>query len=175
MPIFYTLDRTNSLSAATTINLAIYKDITPPELQLHVQKMFPDGVSVFGERYLLRSKSDPRSSEPAIEFIFEYVRRANFPERPSRFQSVFGFESLVQVTEFRSRFGGGQGVIWELESEEYFRADMNLLRLETSILLCSYLANEYWAGKPDKDPFWEILLVPPVRVLREIQIETDQS
>ena len=175
MPLFYTLDRLSMLGSGITIHLVKYQDISPFELQIHVDKMFPDGVSSFGERYFLRNSSDPRLTEPAIELIFEYVRRANFPERPSRFQSVFGFESLNQVIEFRNRFGGGQGVIWEIESEKYFRADMSLLTLGSSILVCSYFANKYWAGKPGENPFWEILLIPPVKVLKKIDQNEEEK
>jgi len=153
MPVFYTLDRQGTLSSGITINLIRYQDINPAELQLHVDNMFPDGVSSFGERYFLKNSSDPRLTEPAIELIFEYVRRANFPERPSRFQSVFVFELLNQVIEFRNKFGSGQGIIWEVKSEKYFKADMNILTLGSSILVCSFFADKYWAGEPGENPF----------------------
>lgn len=171
MPLFYTLDRLNMLNSGITINLIKYQDIVPAELQIHADKMFPNGVSSFGERYFLKNSSDPRLTEPAIELVFEYVRRANFPKNPSRFQSVFGFESLSQALEFRDKFGGGQGTIWEAESKRYFKADMSLLTLGSSILMCSYFANKYWSGKPGSNPFWEILLIPPVKVLRELYPE----
>lgn len=176
MPIFYTLDRLQTLRENLNVTLVRYSDITPPQLQLYVDELFPEGVSTHGERYFLRNTSRPNELSPSIELLFEYVRRANFPHRPSRFQCMFGFETPNDTVKFREQFGNNQGVIWEISVEQYFKANMSLLRFGDSILLYSYFANKYWAGEAgsDPNPFWEILLIPPIKVIRKISEENRQ-
>ena len=167
MALFFTLDRLQSLKKGQVITLKKFDNISPPELQNHVDAMFPDGVSTHGDRYFLKNDSGPDTLNSQIELFFEYVRRAYFPEKPSRFQSVFGFEKLKQVVSFRERFGNGQGVIWKIKADRYFKADMSLLYHPETILVYSYFAHKYWAGEPGPDPLWEVLLIPPVQVVKK--------
>ncbi|RLC64268.1 MAG: DUF2441 domain-containing protein [Chloroflexi bacterium] len=169
MTKFYTVDRCGTLRAGLAIELVRYTDIKPPELQIHVDEMFPGGVSSHGERYFLKAQQSPKLASPSTEILFEYVRRALYPHRPSRFQSVFAFESKDQAIIFSQKFGSGDEPIWEVEAKESFRGDMNLLTTGPSILVWSYFANKYWKGEPGTDPFWEVLLVPPVHVIHKIQ------
>lgn len=169
MPLFYTVDRQNYLKEDLVIQLRRYENITPPELQAHVDELFPDGVSSHGERYFLRGDSSALIADPNIEILFEYVRRASYPARPSRFQSVFAFISVDEAKAFRDRYGESNSLIWELEASESFTADMSLLTAGNSILVYSYFANKYWQGEPSATPFWEALLFPPVRVLRKVK------
>lgn len=173
MPIFYHVDRKNHLHEGQVLNL-IHPTIQPPpeipDLVEFGKKMFPDGVSQHGDQYFYRaSRTDHK--EPGIEALLEYYRRAYFPNKPSRFQSCFGVESLDAAYHFQNKFGQGMGVIWEVETDDYFKADMNLLSPYT-VLVCSYFANVYWSGQPAphiSPPFWEVLLVPPVKVLRKVE------
>lgn len=167
MAQFYSLDRLGTLNQDLEIRLTRYNDINPAELQQHVDLLFPDGLSRHGEQYFLKNDSSPRFSAPSIEMLFEYVRRACFPDRPSRFQSMFAFESLNEAIEFKARYGNGQGTIWQIESIEYFKADMGLLILGNTILVHSYLAHKYWKGEAGERPIWEVLLVPPIRVIKK--------
>jgi len=170
------------------------------ELQAHIDALFPSGVSELGNRYFLCSQMSAdfvneaikfldtcesldqakREIESAlsnsriatIEILFEYVRRSCFPDKPSRFTSVFAWETLDQARAFRKRYG--EGPIWEVECDERpFRADMNLVTLGKSVLTLSYSAHRYWSGLPginaDVPPWWEVLLTPPVRVLQQVR------
>src|SRR5688572_10873944 len=101
----------------------IFDDVSPPELQEHVSALFPLGVSRHGEEYFLRSSSRADVASPAIELLLEYVRRANFPSRPSRFASWFGVSSVDEALAFRRRFCGGQGRLWLVSAEDSFRAN----------------------------------------------------
>jgi hypothetical protein len=167
---YYTVDRLGRLQENQVIELIRYNDINPPELQSHVNDMFPAGVSHHGERYFLRNESQARLASPNIELLFEYVRRAQYPNRPSRFQSFFAFETIEQAVTFRERYGIANSIVWEVESEENFRADMNLLTIrDNSILVYSYFAHLYWRGETRESPFWEYLLVPPIKALRRIE------
>lgn len=166
MPSFYTVDRFGSLREGLILGLTRYDDIQPNELQQHVDAMFPDGVTPHGERYFLKNTSTPHLASPNIELLFEYVRRAFYVTRPSRFQSFFGCEKEQQAVAFRQRFGKPDNAVWEVQAHEFLVADMNLLMTGTSILVYSYFAHKYWRGEASQDPFWEVLLVPPVTVVR---------
>jgi hypothetical protein len=167
---FYTVDRLGTLRENQTIELICYADIDPPELQSHVNEMFPNGVSFHGNNYFLNGKSLAGLASPNIEILFEYVRRAHYPKCPSRFQSLFALETIEQAMAFRKKYGSTNSLIWEVESKISFRADMNLLTTgDISILCYSYFANLYWRGETRENPFWEYLLLPPVRVLRRIK------
>lgn len=164
----YMVDRRALLAEGRTVGLVHYDDICPLELQAHVDTLFPDGVSVHGEQYLLRNASDPKLASPNIEMLFEYVRRACFPSRPSRFQSYFGCETIDQARYFRERHGDPLNGIWLVEAERSFTADMHFLQRGSSVLVGSYFAQQYWQGVASEDPFWEVLLVPPVGVLSRV-------
>jgi hypothetical protein len=170
MPTYYTVDRLGSLMPGQVIDLKRYDDVRPVELQRHVDDLFPLGVSAHGERYFLKNRTD-NVADPRTELHFEYVRRALFPERPSRFTSVFAATSIEGAKDFRSRFGKPNDSIWQLEADHGFAANMNLLAGdENTILVRSYCANAYWQGEagPSPSPFWEMLLPSPVRVVRQV-------
>ena len=173
MALFYHLDRMNSLKENHILSLTQYTDIQPVELQIHVNEMFPEGVSTHGEKYFLKDISTPMMASPNIEIFFEYVRRAFYPNRPSRFQSYFAFEQADDAMVFLNRFPNNPGVtssLWEIEAESFFKADMNLLTQQNSILVFSYLANKYWRGETiNNSPNWEVLLSPPIRIIRRIE------
>jgi hypothetical protein len=159
------VDRRETLSQGKIINLTKFGDIKPPELQVHVDDMFPAGVSNHGDQYFLNNNQKATIASPSIEIIYEYVRRASFSNKPSRFQSFFACGSELGAINFRQRYGKETDSIWLVEAEEYFMGDMNLLQIENSILVISYFANKYWRGEPGDNPFWEILLNPPISVV----------
>lgn len=170
MPDFYTLDRLGALALGSTLTLTTFNDIQPPFLQEHVDTMFPNGVSRHGDSYFL---SQPQQSNPVnevVELLAEYIRRAHYPLRPSRFQSWFGTESVQGARDFRTEFAGGSGAIWRVRSQESFRADMRLLTLQNSNLVRSWRVHQYWEGQTNSvSPFWEMLLVPPIEVLELVE------
>ena len=171
MANFYTVDRTSRLEENQIINLIRYNDVEPPELQSHVDEMFSHGVTFHGEHYFLKNSSQAKLASPNIEILFEYVRRSQYPypHRPSRFQSFFACESVDVAKIFRERYGSSDASIWEVEAQDSFRADMNLLIIgNKSILVYSYFAHLYWRGETKSDPLWENLLVPPVKIVRRI-------
>ena len=165
----FTVDRNRTLEEGRVINLVKYSDVRPPELQVHIDFLFPDGVTSHGESYMLRGRTPAKGVNEVIELLFEYVRRSRFPSRPSRFQSVFAFENIDQAVDFRNEYGTPDSLIWEVESDVAFKADMRLLTLEGSLLTLSYNAHRYWKGISSGDnPLWEYLMVPPVKVIRRI-------
>lgn len=166
---YFTIDRNGGLQEGQTISLIRYNDVNPPDLQMHVDMLFPEGVTNHGERYMLNSMTQANSINGVLDLLFEYVRRSNYRACPSRFQSIFGFDSIEQANQFRNKYGKPNDLIWEIESNNAFKADMNLLTLGTSLLVLSYNAHRYWQGIQSDDPFWEYLLIPPIKVVQVVK------
>jgi hypothetical protein len=176
----FTVDRRQTLAPGMVLNLVRHTDVHPPVMQAHIDALMPDGVTRHGDQYLV-SNSQALTTSPNLELTFEYIRRAQFPTAPSRFQSVFACESRADAQTFGNApaWGSPGSPIFEIEADyEPFRADMHCLTLEGSISMASYSAHRYWSGLPNDRhlsqgpqavrPFWELLLRPPVRVLRRI-------
>jgi hypothetical protein len=173
MATYYHVDRRGLLSPNSIYGLTHYSDIDPEFLQRHADKLFPEGFTVHGERYFLKNDSLPVVTSPAIELIFEYVRRASFPNRPSRFQSLFAWNRISDAGRFRDQYGNHKDPIWivEYDENEAFKGDMNLLGMRDSLLVTSYRAHCYWGGLPDPSgdpPRWEFLLKAPVGVIKRV-------
>lgn len=171
MAQYFHVDRSKRLSAALKVDLQIFTDVDPVELQDHLSRLLPDGVTVHGDQYFVAA-NQALDTSPSIELVFEYVRRTFFPERPSRYQSFFAAPTIDHARAFGRKYGGGQPFsIWEVEAEEAFITDMDLLSHagSTSSLHMSWSAHRYWAGEPTESPMLEALLRPPVRIVREIE------
>jgi hypothetical protein len=143
------------------------------DLRAHVAELFPDGLSLHGWQYMVERHDVIRPTDSnalfvnhnmVVELVFEYVRRAVFPSRRSRFQSFFAWESLEMARVFRKE---GQ-VLYRVESSSTFRADQSWLTLGVQNATASLSAHRYWSGAPSGTPRWEILLAPPVRVMEHI-------
>ncbi|NTU44056.1 MAG: DUF2441 domain-containing protein [Chlorobiaceae bacterium] len=173
MKTFFTVDRTGTLAPEKEISLQHYQDISPSHFQDHVDALYPQGLSFHGERYLLRAGSNSNLSSPAIELLFEYIRRSNFIDSPSRFECFFACESVEDAISFRNEFGNPDQKTYEVQNYGLsHRYNMRLLHNSSSILYRSYAAHQYWLGNqgvPSLGEFWEILLTLPVRISREVK------
>jgi hypothetical protein len=174
----YTADRAGRLHAGMTMDRTRYTDVQPMVLQQHIDAWFPDGVTQHGETYLL-SPAPATVLDPVVELTCELVRRAEFAHAPSRFESVFGYETQAEAQTFLAEYGGPGARIFEVESDaEPFRADMRCLNIRSTILVTAYGARRYWSQEPTdihlfpgaqpQNRSWELLLRPPVRVLRQV-------
>jgi len=166
------LTQTDPRSGATPFLNSHLGWFTPDDLKQHIQRMFPEGLSLHGWqftvcRHLICTDENGfkyTHNECAIELAFEYVRRAAFPNCPSRFQSFFAWDSLDAARTFKQ---AGQP-IYRLECEQSFRADSAWLNLNEQNAIGSYSAHRYWSGVPTPTPKWEFLLKPPVRIIEQI-------
>lgn len=164
----YTIDRKGYLSAGQIIELTNYNDVDPPVLQDHVNSLFPAGVTSHGELYLLRGNTPANGVNAVIELLYEYVRRSNYLHRPSRFQSMFAVEDIQSAKLFRARYGNNLGAVWKVQCDNVFKADMNYLHMNCSLLTLSYNAAQYWNGQQSPTPFWEYLMKPPIQVVERV-------
>lgn len=162
---FFHVDSGKSLKKGQKIKLTHYYGIENKELEEHVNLLFPKGFSRHGITYFFHPniiefkesdlpsllennyiKTTSNSRNGIIEILFEYVRRSNFPDKSSRFQSLHAFKTIEDATKFRKEYCKNKGHIWEVKCDNFFKVDMNLLNLEGSLLELSYKIHKYWSG-----------------------------
>ncbi len=181
----YTVDRKGSLQAGQVLTLTktdplslpywkVIDLITEEDLAAHVQMLFPEGLSLHGWTYLKARHTygtHPNFQHNVTcltEMNLEYVRKAYYPDRPSRFQSIFACEEICEAMSFRQRFGTTDAKIFEIDGNEVIRADMSLIFLGTQNVAGSFLAHQYWSGSGGRNPFWEFIIRLPATVVGEI-------
>jgi hypothetical protein len=141
-----------------------------------INDLYPNGISRHGIQYMSEKFEFPKWNGkdyvhhiPMIEWTFELIRRVNFKELPSRFESVFGCETLEQARIFKIKRRNGSGNIYKVLAEKSFKADMNYLYLGPSILGNQVLAEKYWKSQATENPFWEILMTGDVEVKEKME------
>lgn len=178
---FYHADRIRGrLSVGQDLGLlpdTIFTDTT--DRALIYRAMFPEGVTTHGQNFLLRDDRGSPATDTLgmIEFLAEEIRRASYPQRPSRFQSVFACKTIDEAEFFIKTYPSYsapgvaqyQGDIWEVEGELLFEADMQLLKLGDVWLDALVFLHAYWLGQRSGDPFVELFLRPPVKVIRKVK------
>jgi hypothetical protein len=174
----FTVDRDGSLVPGLEIGYVPTTTVAPPDLQGFIAEWFPNGVSPHGEMYLLRSNPGVLNPiDPGVELICELVRRAEFPDAPSRYTSMFGSETIAGAADFRAQYRIPTARIFEVEcARRPFRADMRALDVRSTAAVTTFGARKYWAQEPRAmapwgvtvEPFWELLLSLPLRVVREV-------
>ncbi|WP_165870984.1 DUF2441 domain-containing protein [Shewanella frigidimarina] len=166
MATYFTVDRSGTLLPESIINLridyskihiyAIENLITTEELINRTHQLYPDGLSNFGVQYLHEHNLIVKDTQtrqslnfaphiPVLEGIFEQVRLNEFPERPSRMQSMFGWCTKPDAVVFKEAHGNVHN-IFEVHSGNAFIADQNLLYLGASIMGTYEFARKYWSG-----------------------------
>lgn len=146
------------------------------EAKIKLKELYPNGISKHGIQYLSEkfdfSKSNGKdyvSNMPMIELTFELVRKIKFPNKPSRFTSVFGCESYEMAEKFRQEYRNNQGKIYKVLAERWNRLDMKFLYVGPSILGNQIMAEKYWSEEPSSNPFWEILMTGNIEVIDKME------
>lgn len=182
MPEFYTVDRNGSCTPGAIIEILppryafahhyVQNIETHDEIEQTARELFPNGLSPHGQRYLFERHNYIQNAipvNPVIELLSELVRRAEFPDRPSRFTSLFGTESIDDARRFRNELGQPHHRILRLSCDQYFRADMRFLNPGASGASALNLARKYWRGEACQEPLWEVLLIPPITVIEQME------
>lgn len=184
MATLYTLDRSRAFSTGMQINLQPpnYARLgTIPFDQSFLPARFPQGLSKHGQRYLINwpvltnavFAVDDGTFESAtyyvttLEIVFELVRRLEFPNQLSRFQSMFACRTEADLRRFATQTGS-QGTIYEIETDRFQVHDMALLRLGNAISHAWRNASNYWCGTASDTPLWECLIELPVNIGRRV-------
>lgn len=188
MAKYYTADSANGLRPFCQIIQGDYKP-KQPELTAFLTQMYPDGLSKHGHNYLynpgpLIGDANGESLALLIGLVFELVRRSHFPDKPSRYQSLFACQQISEVKAFREKLADERNedeirttAIYEVITDEtVHRGDMRLLSDDCPVLELYRQAHLYWSGEPapvkegeeEGTPFWELLIPLPVFVGRRI-------
>jgi hypothetical protein len=178
----YTVDRENSLKEGISLELTktspydlpyyLFEGLTTHEqLTAHTEKLFPNGLSHHGHKYLKGRHTygtHPNydiNDNVLTEMTFEYTRRLDFPHLPSRFQSMFASDTIETAKWFRKNYGAPQHLIYEIEATNFLKVDMNLLYSGVQNVAGSFFAHQYWTGKSSQNPYWEYIVELPVKVI----------
>jgi hypothetical protein len=179
---FYHVDRAGSLQEGMVLNLA--KSITSTnencreikivpgkysELECNklIAHLFPSGLTVHGWRYLLQpipvvqSQNFPSlwDHSNSVELLFETIRREQFPDSQSRFQSVFAWQSIEDARKF------SQGAnIYEIHADAHSIHDQTFLSMGTQGISAMIQGVKYWNRDMSESSVKEVLLAPPVTV-----------
>lgn len=178
MTIFYHVDRMGTvLEPGKIIDLNYNAEnlFRNTDRFRHFVDMFPDGVSYHGHRYLLATTEmlPENDSSGMIELLAEYIRQVHYGNRFSRLQSFFAFKTLEEANRFVGMFPSKSEMpkynIWEVECDnQEFVSDMRRLNLGKCWLDASLNLHNYWRGVYTDKPIEEVLLRPPVKILRKI-------
>ncbi|MEU4710812.1 hypothetical protein AB0G00_30730 [Nocardia salmonicida] len=145
MPTYFHVDRANRLSEEHSFELAPHSS----------PNWFADGLSGHGQSYLngdfqfkyVNAQGQDGyavNHNTGLELLWELLRLNEYPQAPSRLQSVFAWERLEDARQFAE--SEQQGVIWEIETEHPgFHADMSLLKSLPRTGNTLQLARIYWA------------------------------
>ncbi len=177
----YTLDRSGSCTIGSSLILQppLYdsdhfhgQDLeTSSEIVDTLRWLVADGLTSHGRRHLMEPFNLNQGfvqANPIVDLVFELIRIHGYPDKPSRYQSVFGATTADGIRQFRSEFGQPHQRIFKVECQKYFEADMRLVSLGASAASAINLARKYWSGQSSVNPLWEVLMVPPVLVLEQI-------
>ena len=183
MRLYFHTDRAGSLRECDVIENRVYPNgnavgvlcpVIGEEFAAHIQQMFSRGISYHGYNYLVSSLTGEKSfSSWAIEIYFEYIRFKHYPDKPSRFESFFCWETFDDAQDF-ARSENQRYSIYEVSNEgPYFITDMNLLKLDFNPVKQEENARKYWLGEPmDGDlsykAKWEYLVSTSIKVIRRV-------
>lgn len=174
----------------------IYEDVGRDDYDF-IEQYFEGGLTAHGKNYLynvfnlseealknpqqflepdtiFRLVDDPTVGNSWVkEIVFELVRRDSYPERPSRFQSVFGARNEEELRQWRTlpAVDADSGDLYRVTPEGHFIGDSSLLDLPEEYPNpfslsedLKHRANQYWSGNTTKEPVWEVLLEPAVEI-----------
>jgi hypothetical protein len=143
---------------------------TYPGAHAAISARFPGGVSSHGAQYLASWPGDQPAW--ATEAVFEAVRLAEHPDKPSRLTSWFAGESLEDARAFVASYRSAVYVdIWRADAEIVHRANMGLLgAVGVPVIAALERASAYWRG--ERGPaaaMWEVLTAPGMRLLEVVE------
>lgn len=163
---FYHVDRFHDLAAGQTIDREPAEE-WDPAVNAYLRGFHGGGLTNHGAHYAsldLYDADDVALWDVTCELVFELVRARRFADRPSRFQSVFAFETERDAHRFAREWNADEYAVWRVTGERAFRGDMRLVDARDYARTLRR-AHTYWQGRSvSDDPLWEVLLEPPVDV-----------
>lgn len=148
------------------------------ELMESLVNYFPEGITRQAYQYLAdkivywHDYQSDRYFVPymiMIELVFELVRKSSFPNMLSRFQSFFAFETLAEAQSFKRQNSKYPCMIYLVEGQRNIKLDMSLLKIGFNAAVGILLAEKYWSGRQSEKPECEVLLEPPIKIIRRVE------
>lgn len=172
---FYHIDRAKKLSEGQVLqlneapainNLIIDGNNMSEEFNAALDDLFNSRLSNHGRGYIYNL--DPENTMIKMELTFELIRKIFFSNCPSRYKSFYAVgrgELGRLMDEFGENFNTCN--IYEVKSDNCFKADMHLLKGDGRIIDIIY-AKKYWSQEESDNPLIEYLLEYPIKVVRRI-------
>lgn len=167
--IFYHVDRKKLLKSDQTIDYIQLPSDSAHEILSYCNNHFPDGLSSIGFIYTYAvNPQDFRYPAYASEIFLELYRQWNFPELPSRFQSICASNSIDQAINWYKHLNLQSANLVTFESEKYLKADASwrdLIAGNLNISTIELWAHNYWSGVVYLNaPRIEYLVKLPIKV-----------
>ena len=139
-------------------------------LDNNIKCYYYEGLSIHGVNYFVRPIA---STDAVIETVFEYERLLNYPDKLSRFQSLFAFDE-ANLKKFIEEYRLTDFKLFEVESEYFEKYNQRLLHGDRQFHL-SELAKDYWSNQNRyniaiDNPIYEHLLKFPINIIGEVKI-----
>lgn len=174
MTLYYSVDRRRLFRQGETLEL-IKQDLSKFPMTSQCEEQFSAGISPHGFTYFLGHGihfSNPTNrADAAIEYALELLRQQRYPEKPSRFTSMFGCETLDEAKHFRGASNSTLNTpIYEVHSDLIcHKGDMNLFSPGCALHEFDRRLNAYWQGKTYSlrdgyEPFWEVVIPLPATI-----------
>lgn len=170
----YHIDRSMSLKENQIINTnELHSYVLRNKENLLINKISCE-LSPYGEFVFGNQASESQTSQVVNELIFEYERKLNFPNLPSRLQSFFAVRSIEDAKLWLELFG--EAKIWEidtldskfveLDSKYLIGGDISAMSTFKPALSVNH-ARMYWSGRESENPRNEVLISPRVQIIKE--------
>lgn len=132
-----------------------------------IKDLFDNEISNHGFNYI--NDVFPKSYLPKLELLYELIRKIKYDNCPSRYKSFYAVEIKdLKRLMHRLNVNLDNCDIYEVESNSYFKADMNLLKGDGKLFDIIY-AEKYWNQEVSEEPLFEFLLEYPIKIVKKIR------
>ncbi len=140
---------------------------------------FPGGLSRHGEQYVVRGHHPGNREMASFESLIEEIWSGHYPQRPSRFISLFACRTLENARKFGKKYCGESVACFDIRKIECENAsvhDMDWLSARhRTIEDRTRDIHRYWKGLATRTPIWEVLIPLPIWVGPSIETYNRQG
>ena len=164
-------DIINKIEISKFLNREIEGVFTKDEYNEIISQQYKNGFSNHGFKFNIPEYEFQQryfiDNNIPLEIIYEQIRKQNYADKPSRFESIFTCDSIENAKLFLKSYPEKKIKIYKIQAERFFKADMKLLSVGFRPIDIFILAHKYWQGKSSDDPFWEYIVELPVKIIEE--------
>ncbi|WP_454740371.1 hypothetical protein [Cupriavidus necator] len=173
MTKFYSVDRRGMCAPGRQLTLQPNAAANGNDILAHINDMHPNGFSAHGGQHFRDAHQWPLESPEyrsgILELLLEATRKAHYPSKPSRYQSMFAWDSLEVAAHFKASNGHPSYGIYELLPQaRVHRGDMSIYTFGPTFAGVDHRLHLYWQGKtleiPGYEPRWEHVIELPLLV-----------